>query len=427
MGFLGNAVIVVAMALIALSAGALGYLMVGLRLDVSGVLAAATFAILLVVQFLRWRAADAARTSRDMTEVGVAFDRLSREVAVLSNRLGALEASGAAGAARDVQGLRAAIDGLDERLVEVSAIVVRNGEAIAELARAPEPRQIVDQQRMPDPVEAATAPRRGGRFAGLPIAELVATVAQALEAGRLEIMLQPIVTLPQRKIRAYELTVNLRTDRGEVLLPDDYAAAVDQGGLGARFDSDVLFRAVRILRRLQARNREVSIVLNLSGGTLSAGEAFAEFSDFVKANAAIAGSLVFEIPQSAYRAFGPIEFESMAAIASHGARFGLDKARDLRLDPKDLADRGFRFVKVPAEVVLGRSGQLPLDIHTADLADLLARYGVDLVAIGIDTESTVVDLLDYDMRFGQGVLFSPPRPVRADLLADAPAERRAAS
>jgi cyclic-di-GMP phosphodiesterase TipF (flagellum assembly factor) len=28
----------------------------------------------------------------------------------------------------------------------------------------------------------------------------------------------------------------------------------------------------------------------------------------------------------------------------------------------------------------------------------------------------VVDLLDYDVRFGQGFLFSAPRPVRAEAL-----------
>ncbi len=56
------------------------------------------------------------------------------------------------------------------------------------------------------------------------------------------------------------------------------------------------------------------------------------------------------------------------------------------------------------------------DIHPADLADLLARSGIDLVAERIESESMVVDLLDYDVRFGQGFLFSPPRPVRAEAL-----------
>ena len=39
-----------------------------------------------------------------------------------------------------------------------------------------------------------------------------------------------------------------------------------------------------------------------------------------------------------------------------------------------------------------------------------------MIAERIETETTVVDLLDYDVRFGQGFLFSPPRPVRAEAL-----------
>lgn len=42
--------------------------------------------------------------------------------------------------------------------------------------------------------------------------------------------------------------------------------------------------------------------------------------------------------------------------------------------------------------------------------------GIDLIAERVETETTVVDLLDYDVRFGQGFLFSPPRPVRAEAL-----------
>ena len=34
----------------------------------------------------------------------------------------------------------------------------------------------------------------------------------------------------------------------------------------------------------------------------------------------------------------------------------------------------------------------------------------------------MVDLLDYDVRFGQGFLFSPPRPVRAEALQEAGGE-----
>ncbi len=36
----------------------------------------------------------------------------------------------------------------------------------------------------------------------------------------------------------------------------------------------------------------------------------------------------------------------------------------------------------------------------------------------------MVDLLDYDVRFGQGNLFSPPRPVRAEALQGGAGEPR---
>ena len=39
----------------------------------------------------------------------------------------------------------------------------------------------------------------------------------------------------------------------------------------------------------------------------------------------------------------------------------------------------------------------------------------------------MVDLLEYDVRFGQGFLFSPPRPVRAEALQGAARSRRTAA
>jgi cyclic-di-GMP phosphodiesterase, flagellum assembly factor TipF len=69
--------------------------------------------------------------------------------------------------------------------------------------------------------------------------------------------------------------------------------------------------------------------------------------------------------------------------------------------------------------LLNRLAAASTDIHPQDLSDLLSRFGIDLIADGIEAEGSVVDLLDYDLRFGQGFLFSPPRPVRAEALQGA--------
>jgi cyclic-di-GMP phosphodiesterase TipF (flagellum assembly factor) len=132
--------------------------------------------------------------------------------------------------------------------------------------------------------------------------------------------------------------------------------------------------------------------------------------------------MLLEFTHAAYRNFGPLEHEALASLAERGFRFSLDHVADLRLEPKELAERGFRFVKVPAKLLLSRITGAHSDIHPADLADLLARSGVDLVAERVESEAMVVDLLDYDVRFGQGFLFSAPRPVRAEALQGAPGE-----
>ena len=113
---------------------------------------------------------------------------------------------------------------------------------------------------------------------------------------------------------------------------------------------------------------------------------------------------------------GPVEYESLAALASRGFRFSMDHVTDLRMEPRELSERGFRFLKVSGAMLV-RSGQAGSgDIHPAELSDLLARYHIDLIAERIESESVVVDLLDLDVRFGQGFLFSPPRPVRAEAI-----------
>jgi cyclic-di-GMP phosphodiesterase TipF (flagellum assembly factor) len=96
----------------------------------------------------------------------------------------------------------------------------------------------------------------------------------------------------------------------------------------------------------------------------------------------------------------------------------MDHVTDLRMEPRDLGERGIRYVKVPAQFLLGDGAATSTDIHAADLSDLMGRFGISLIAERIEAEAHVVDLLDYDVRYGQGYLFSQPRPVRSEAVGD---------
>jgi cyclic-di-GMP phosphodiesterase TipF (flagellum assembly factor) len=176
----------------------------------------------------------------------------------------------------------------------------------------------------------------------------------------------------------------------------------------------VMLRCVQVLRRLMVRNKEVGVFCNVAAVTLGNPAVFAQCLDFLEANRALAPSLVLEFKQSTFRNLGAVETEHLAALAQRGYRFSIDHVTDLRIEPRELADRGVRFIKVPAALLLDQRQTSASDIHPSDLSDLLGRFGIDLVAERIEGERAVVDLLDFDVRFGQGFLFAAPRPLRPE-------------
>ena len=367
---------------------------------------------------------------RDRTELGDQIADLSRgtadlakQVAEIGRRLNAVETNVSA----TVNKARGAVDPLAQEIGELGTLVRQLADTVAghdaALRQSGVPRPIAPvapsvRQRLPEP-EAEPEPESMG-MPEPPRAKArwvnAETVLQAIEEHRIDLYLQPIVTLPQRKVRYYEALSRLRRDEGEVVAAADFIEEAEAGGLMPQIDNLVMFRSVQVTRRLQFKSRDVGVFCNISPRTLTDASAFKQFLDFMDANRALAPSLILEFTQNAYRTFGPIEKESLSALAERGFRFSMDHVADLRLEPRELAERSFRFLKVPAKLLLNRGVAAQSDIHPEDLADLLARSGIDLVAERIENESMVLDLLDYDVRFGQGFLFSQPRPVRNEAL-----------
>ncbi|AVO43633.1 EAL domain-containing protein [Phreatobacter cathodiphilus] len=256
-------------------------------------------------------------------------------------------------------------------------------------------------------------------FEGMTRADAITAIDEAISAKRYELFLQPIVTLPQRKVRSYQASVRLRTAEGQVLLPQDYRSLADDAGLMPGLDAEVLGRCVQIVRRLTARNRDVGLVCDVSGSALADAAFATELIASLEASRAIAGSLVLGFTQATVRAMSALDVETLRSLTDKGFRFAMDGVRDLRIEPRDLADKGFRLIKVPASLMIARSAETGAAIHVADLAGLFLRYGIDLVVEDVETEAVVVDLLDYDVKLAQGSLFSLPRPVRAEVMSAA--------
>ncbi|MGZ3401350.1 MAG: flagella assembly cyclic-di-GMP phosphodiesterase TipF [Caulobacteraceae bacterium] len=261
---------------------------------------------------------------------------------------------------------------------------------------------------------------------------LLEEVREALAANRVDLYLQPIVSLPQRRTVFYESFSRLRDESGRIMMPAEYLPAAEPEGLVSAIDNLLLFRCVQIVRRLAKQDRKVAIFCNISLASLADEVFFPQFLEFLGQNRDVTNGLIFELGQGAYEARGSVEARNMAKLADMGCRFSLDKVTDLSLDFADLARSDVKFVKITAEVMLEQlletDGQLTLrshkDIEATDYAALAQRYGVEVIAEKIESERQVVDILDLEVGYGQGHLFGEPRAIREQVLAesDPPAE-----
>ena len=420
--------IAVCMVLIAGSIGAVLFL--GLKVDArtSGLVALAAFTAMMFYNAISSRLRDRADLGDQIADLSRGTADLARQVGEIARRLGAVEGR----VDSSVNKARGAVDPIAAEIGELGGLVRQIAETVANHAAALQQQGALPASSVLPPVAASDADGAltlsesdavgGGRFRNMSREGIVELIGKAVDANRIDLYLQPIVTLPQRKVRYYEALSRLRTEEGDIITAGDFIDYAESVGLMPKIDNLLLFRCVQVTRRLQLKSRDVGVFCNVSASTLSDAAYFRQFLDFVDANRALGPALMFEFTQSAYRAFGPLEHESLAALAERGFRFSMDHVADLRMEPKELADRSFRFLKVPAKLLLNPASASQSDIHPGDFADLLARSGIDLIAERIESENVVVDLLDYDVRFGQGFLFSPPRPVRAEALQGASGE-----
>ncbi len=416
--------IAVCMVLIAASIGAVLYLAFKMDASIAGLVALAALVAMALYNTISSRINDRRTLGDQIADLSRGTADLARQVGEMARKLNAMESK----VDKAVDRARSATEPLAAEMGELGTQVHQLAETVTSHAIALQKQGAMPAPPAAEPVVPASAADGalnlteretvGGPppFQGLTREGVAELITSAVDGDRIDLYLQPIVTLPQRKVRYYEAMSRLRTEAGEVVPAGDFIETAESVGLMPKIDNLLLFRCVQVVRRLQLKSRDVGLFCNVSGTTLTDPTFFKQFLDFMDANRALNNALMFEFSQSAYRAFGPLEHEALAALAERGFHFSMDHVTDLRLEPKELADHWFRFLRVPASLLLDKSTGAQSDIHPEDLADLLARSGIDLIAERIETEGIVVDLLDYDVRFGQGFLFSPPRPVRAEAL-----------
>lgn len=234
-------------------------------------------------------------------------------------------------------------------------------------------------------------------------------VRLALRSDRVDVFLQPVVSLPQRKHRFYEVFSRIRAEDGTTLLPEQYLGMAARAGLIGAIDNLLLFRAIQLIRETEKRNQNVGFFCNISAATLNDAGFMAEFLPFIAQHRNLAPKLVFELAQADLMQRGVPATGFLEGLRQLGFRFSMDQVRDFAMDWDALAGHEIRFVKLDAADLLATDGPFASPAQVQEVKRRLDRNAIDLIVEKIETDGQLLDLLDLAIDFGQGYLFGEPR------------------
>lgn len=353
----------------------------------------------------RWEAEVIARLYRMNGD----FDRLVRDVARNRNEMAGLKKS-----------LSDAGDTL--RRKEVPA----NGDAAAEerlvRALAEELSRIGAVAAPVDIVESAAPPpfmdglRDEKDIAALTDAQMMQLVDYAVRQDMVDMFLQPIVALPQRKPRFFETLSRIRIRDGLYLPADRYVAIALRQSLLPVIDNLLLLRTLQFIRDTAAEDSGRAFFCNITSLTLNDPKFMGDLVEFIAQNRSLAPRLVFEMGQRDLAAVAPETLTVLDGLSHLGCRFSMDQVRDLSFDYAHLAARHIRFVKVEGQLLLSALRGMGGLARLRRIKSNFDRQGIDLIVEKVENEISLRDMLELEIDYGQGFLFG--RPARDFLMLE---------
>src|SRR5882757_5392955 len=232
--------IAICMVLVAASLGLILYSVAGISGSESAIVALTVLTFLILYNAVSMRLRDRTDVGGQIADLSRGTADLARQVAEFGRRLAAVEgrvvSANSAGSDR-IQAAFGEINELGLLVQQLASSVASHDDILSSgipaTPTAPVSKPPHDDQQRELPLSGedaslaavtATPPDITREFAPAQSrsqAQILALVKSAIEENRIDIYLQPMVTLPQRKVRFYEAVTRLRDDKDQVLIAED--------------------------------------------------------------------------------------------------------------------------------------------------------------------------------------------------------------
>lgn len=238
-----------------------------------------------------------------------------------------------------------------------------------------------------------------------------ADLRDALDADRLLVYYQPVVTLPDHRLHSVEALARMQTPSGEIVGPAGFIPRAEELGLIGRLGLTVLNQALADSNAISAAmGREIPVAVNISAAQVDAAlpEVVAEA---LQATGVPAHRLVLELTETllaeSHAEFG----EVLDRIRAMGCEVALDDFGTGFSSLSYLAGLPVDLMKIDKSFVgrLGSSADSFALVRT--LLQLAQNLGLATVAEGVETVEQADVLRGMNCSRAQGYLFARPLPL----------------
>jgi cyclic-di-GMP phosphodiesterase TipF (flagellum assembly factor) len=260
--------------------------------------------------------------------------------------------------------------------------------------------------RVATPVAGQPAPPPFG-----PVHARMGELAEAISGQQIDLYLEPIVALVDRRTRHHEFSIRIRTANNGSVGGVDYLPVLRGTGILPLLDTLSVSRLARVADQTLDSPDPGLLFCTVSGESLLSSEFMDRIGEICPPGSPLSRRLVLAFGQSDVRQLTPPQWAAVAKLADAGLGLAIDRMAALEMKLTTLRAAGFRFAKLDAKTVLeglpGRQGS----VNGRDLCRHAKEAELALIADHIDNERQVAGLVGLGIAFGQGPVLGAARAV----------------
>ncbi len=233
-------------------------------------------------------------------------------------------------------------------------------------------------------------------------------ILSAIDKASIDVYMQPVVKLPQRRAVMLEVFARLRSGNGQSLTAAQYMRISKAKNLQVKLDNLLLRQSLKALQKDNGRGVNISYMLNIEASTLKDVDFMSEVIGFLKGNTSLSSKIIFEISQSALVDMDKAAISVLKSLSKIGCGVSMDQVEDPHLDRDFLRDIGVKYIKVSCERLKDFSmSDAGVDMMRR-IKQNLKEDNVSIISDKIEDERTLCEILDLEIDYGQGYLFGKP-------------------